>query len=177
MQTASTRTHRLKAAAILTIVSLPIAVPLIAYACQSMSPTLTTPEPDRYKSLPGGKDKDAPVAIAGVALKLNEVHTTKDGIRVKVTEITDSRCPANAQCIWAGNAGVTLELGHKDYKPTKAKVNSNLEPREAVYAGSRITLIGLTPAPDANKEGEQEAQVVTLGISPATGEPKAADAP
>jgi len=169
MQSApKTRTQRLKTAGIIAVVSLPVAVLLIAYANHSLrQQAIANAEPP----VPGGgKEDEKPVPAGGVALKLNELHTTKDGITVKVVEITDSRCPAGAQCVWAGNAGATLELSHKDLKPATVKVNSNIQPREAVYAGNKITLLDLTPRPGRDKAVDKAEYVVTLQFSPATGE-------
>lgn len=45
-----------------------------------------------------------------ITLKLNDKITFSDGLVVIVTEINDSRCPKDVQCIWAGEISAVLEL-------------------------------------------------------------------
>ncbi len=54
----------------------------------------------------------------------------------------DSRCPAGVQCIWAGNAQLSLKLDS-----TQFAINTTVEPREAVVAGFRFELAQLTQPP------------------------------
>jgi hypothetical protein len=37
-------------------------------------------------------------------------NVTSNDLELKVTKILDNRCPANAQCIWLGNATVSVEV-------------------------------------------------------------------
>ncbi|MBD2699547.1 hypothetical protein IC229_02790 [Spirosoma sp. BT702] len=37
-----------------------------------------------------------------------------DGLTLRIDEITDSRCPAGKQCIWAGNANVAFTANVRD---------------------------------------------------------------
>ncbi|MBC7920981.1 MAG: hypothetical protein H7Z75_07785 [Ferruginibacter sp.] len=83
----------------------------------------------------------------------------KHGVTLRVDAIRDSRCPTNAECIWAGNAQVmftaskgahqaqdTLCLGCDpkagSYKPEKTRVTLGAE-------GYRVTLIDVRPYPSA----------------------------
>lgn len=54
----------------------------------------------------------------------------------------DSRCPEGVQCIWEGNAQLSLKLGD-----TQFAINTTVEPREAVVAGFRFQLVQLTQPP------------------------------
>jgi hypothetical protein len=57
----------------------------------------------------------------------------------------DSRCPSGVQCIWAGNAQASLQLD-----TTQFSLNTTVEPREAVVAGFRFSLVQLTPRPEGS---------------------------
>ncbi|NEU08205.1 hypothetical protein GZH53_07770 [Flavihumibacter sp. R14] len=39
-----------------------------------------------------------------------KVLINSENIELRVSEITDSRCPKNVQCVWAGNAKVKLNV-------------------------------------------------------------------
>ena len=54
----------------------------------------------------------------------------------------DSRCPPEVQCIWAGNAELSLRLDD-----TRFAINTTVEPREAVVGGYRFQLVALTQRP------------------------------
>ena len=46
-----------------------------------------------------------------VTLYLSEKAINREsGVMLELTEITDSRCPVNVNCIWAGNAKVKLSV-------------------------------------------------------------------
>lgn len=45
-----------------------------------------------------------------VSLKLNQSARVGADLIVAIDSLTDSRCPTNAQCIWAGEAVVALSL-------------------------------------------------------------------
>src|SRR3989344_8997403 len=45
-----------------------------------------------------------------ITLKLNDRAIFTDGLVVILTQIDDSRCPKNVQCVWAGEVSVVLEL-------------------------------------------------------------------
>ncbi|MEP7326086.1 MAG: hypothetical protein ABI836_09080, partial [Gemmatimonadota bacterium] len=57
----------------------------------------------------------------------------------------DSRCPPQVQCIWAGNAKLSLSLDD-----TPFAINTTVDPREAVVAGYRFQLVRLTQGPQGD---------------------------
>lgn len=76
-------------------------------------PTSTNPETPS-SALPFGADQ---VLALGVPAQLFEgdvvifaTSTAAEGTLVAVKGFTDSRCPADVQCIWAGERGITLEI-------------------------------------------------------------------
>lgn len=56
-----------------------------------------------------GCDDGVDVSDQKVSLKINEKYSAK-GITVRLEDITDSRCPKEATCFWAGAAVVTLVI-------------------------------------------------------------------
>ncbi|MCU6435844.1 hypothetical protein LPB67_18875 [Undibacterium sp. Jales W-56] len=93
-----------------------------------------------------------------ISLAYRQPVTLKEAaLKVEVTDITDSRCPVNARCVWAGQATASLKVsmtGKAEEKlviGTPAPPTMNL-PGEAVYGAYRFSLIGVSPAkgsPDA----------------------------
>ena len=82
-------------------------------------------------------------------LRVNELATlagTNISVRVD-SVVSDSRCPVDVQCVWAGNAAVWLLLRADTEPGTTASVNTTVEPRTASFSGRTITLVGLEPAP------------------------------
>ena len=59
----------------------------------------------------------------------------------------DSRCPANAYCVWQGNAEVTLSASFGRCVAVVFTLNTDLLPRDTVFAPYRIELVGLDPYP------------------------------
>lgn len=72
--------------------------------------TPETPAP----ALPFGADQvlaiGAPAQLFEGDVAIFATSTAAQGILVTVKGFTDSRCPADVQCIWAGERGVTLEI-------------------------------------------------------------------
>lgn len=64
--------------------------------------------------------------------------------------VEDSRCPADANCFWAGNAKIKITLGKTKSGAKTFELNTNLETRSVNFAGYEIKLTGLTPQPATN---------------------------
>lgn len=72
--------------------------------------------------------------------------------------IEDSRCPADVNCIWAGNAMIEIEASKGSQKSTLI-LNTNGNETEAKFEGYTIKLAGLEPqkkSPKGEPENEQE---------------------
>lgn len=66
----------------------------------------------------------------------------------------DSRCPTNVNCVWAGNAEVSLEW-MVDKCPTSITLNTHATSGtgdESKVAGFRVKLIKLEPYPHSEKK-------------------------
>ena len=81
---------------------------------------------------------------------------------VSVTE--DSRCPVDANCIWAGNAKVHVKI--TDRRGSKTMVmNTTMGPTGDQYNGWAINLTELTPGPKSSVAIKQKAYKATFSIT------------
>jgi len=77
-----------------------------------------------------------------------------DRARVESPDVTiglqavesDSRCPRDVTCVWAGDAVVVIEIVAGDQRET-LRLHTNLEPRKAVALGAELELADLSPYP------------------------------
>lgn len=45
------------------------------------------------------------------SFKINGVYQSDDhSVKFKITDINDSRCPSDVECVWAGKADVSIEI-------------------------------------------------------------------
>lgn len=76
-------------------------------------------------------------------------------LQVKFTGVPqDSRCPTNVNCVWAGNAEVSLEW-MIDKCPTSITLNTHAtsgKGDESKVGGFRVKLIKLEPYPHSEKK-------------------------
>lgn len=102
-----------------------------------------------------------------VSLRVGEEKSVGgDDFKVKfLSVLEDSRCPEGTNCIWAGNAKVEIEIDGGANGKQKFELNSNMEPREIVFAGRTITIVDLTPRPAENVRIDKNAYVVTLNVA------------
>lgn len=78
----------------------------------------------------------------------------------------DSRCPADVNCVWAGNAKIVLGLSLKESADeTVVTINSTVDPQEALYAGYRIRFVSLKPTPLSGRTINPAEYRVTLIVS------------
>ncbi len=79
--------------------------------------------------------------------------------------VADSRCPIGVQCIWAGDAAVRLRLSAPNLAHTTATLHTNLDTaKETTYAGWKVSLQAVTPAPTADAAVRADDYRVTLLI-------------
>lgn len=82
-----------------------------------------------------------------VLIRLDESKPVAgDRLTVKFLSIVeDSRCPADARCIWAGNAKIRISVAMGKSAPRNIVLNSNLRPRSTRFSGWEFTLEDLVP--------------------------------
>jgi hypothetical protein len=135
-------------------VAIPLLFPLLAACAAEPS---STPSP-------------RPVSV-GVAftLKVGEVAAVEGGgVRLTFTGVpTDSRCPQGEQCIWAGDAVVSLAASGGPGGTVTLELHTN--PRSGEGAGDynpyTVTLQELAPAPRSGRMLQASDYVATLKIT------------
>lgn len=60
--------------------------------------------------------------------------------------VTDSRCPADVTCVWAGDAHIQLDATGPTPEAMTLDLHSGVDPVEATFAGFRIRLVDVAPA-------------------------------
>ena len=92
------------------------------------------------------------------------VRGTKLKIRF-VSVVEDSRCPKGVQCVWQGNAKASFELSGIKRKPSRMRLNTGIEPKEAEYSGYILRLVKLTPEPKSGEKINAREYEATLVVS------------
>ena len=80
----------------------------------------------------------------------NQKSVMRDRLRIKFVSVEDSRCPADANCVWAGNAKVTIKVTNAKGKSQTFDLNTNLQDKSARFDGYEITLGSVSPFPSSN---------------------------
>lgn len=79
-----------------------LAVALLSQACNRAEVNPTTSELNKSFSLAKGES---------IQLKPGTSETPSgESLTFRLTDLNDSRCPANVQCVWAGEAKTSVEL-------------------------------------------------------------------
>jgi len=78
--------------------------------------------------------------------------------------VEDSRCPADANCVWAGNAKIKIRVS-KNGKSEDLTLDTN-GPKQYVTTadGYSVKLVGLTPSPKSNIRINRNGYVATLEV-------------
>ena len=109
--------------------------------------------------------------------RLNRAFTLKVGeramlkgtrLRIKFMAVeSDSRCPKDVTCVWAGNAAVSLHLSTRTGNITVSR-NTSASPQfvtDSEYRGYKVKLVGLSPYPRSNRKIAAGDYVATLLVS------------
>ena len=98
-------------------------------------------------------------------LKINQQKTiAKTKLTIKLVSVEDSRCPANVQCIQAGEA--TVKIAVKNGKGARQTFDIGTRPgRETVeFAGYTIRLVDVAPHPAANVRIDRSGYAATFEV-------------
>ena len=97
---------------------------------------------------------------------------TLDGGALRVSFVrvsSDSRCPVDVECVWAGNAEVLLEVGGSRGRGKKSlRLNTNASPErpgEARYGRYILKLTGLAPRPRSTRKIAPGRYTATLLVT------------
>ena len=70
--------------------------------------------------------------------------------KFKLIAVEDSRCPADVNCVWAGNAKIKISLAKGKSAAKMFELNSGLEPRSIVFEGYEIMIKDISPTKKSN---------------------------
>ncbi len=104
-------------------------------------------------------------------IKVGRVVTLDGGnLRVRLVRVaSDSRCPVDVDCVWAGNAEVLFEVGGRGWRTrTTLRLNTNASPErpgESRYGRYTLKLVGLAPQPRSTRKIPAGRYTATLLVS------------
>lgn len=85
-----------------------------------------------------------------------------EGTRISFTDVSDSRCPTDVVCAWAGDAAVRLESGRES---VVLHTNATAGPASGSLAGITATLVDVKPERIAVDPPPKTAYVISLRLS------------
>ena len=86
------------------------------------------------------------------------------GFKIKFVDmLDDSRCPKDVNCVWAGNARISVEVSKKG-KTKTFELNSNMSPQTVAFDGYEFKLTKLTPEPASNIRIRKDGYVATISV-------------
>lgn len=74
----------------------------------------------------------------------------RDRLRIRVVAIEDSRCPQDVNCVWAGNAKVTIKVTNRNGRTETFDLNTSVDVKSIRFGGYEISLGRVTPYPRSN---------------------------
>lgn len=104
-------------------------------------------------------------------MKVGQVVTLDGGnLRVRFVRVgSDSRCPVDVNCVWAGNAELLFEVGGRGRRGrTALRLNTNAGPErpgEGRYGRYTLKLVGLAPQPRSTGKIAAGRYTATLLVS------------
>lgn len=102
-------------------------------------------------------------------LKAGErVNFKGTSLRIKFVAVeTDSRCPSDVNCVWAGNAAVQFQLsnGRSNKTVTLNTGRGGAFVSEVEYRGYKVKLVDLRPYPRSDRQIAASDYAATLLVS------------
>jgi len=99
-----------------------------------------------------------------VSFQVNQLYTSADGqYTLKITEVSDSRCPEGVQCIWQGEVTVKGDWTENNNK-SSFEIHSVVSTQTKQPTGYTVQIVDAKPYPKYGTESKPENLVVTLLI-------------
>ena len=117
-----------------------LVITLAACSSNSVSDTSAPSQPDGTTSQ---QEVGKAVMKVGESIVLNDLRLTFRSVE------GDSRCPADAVCVWAGDAEIALKI-EQGSQVAVAALHTTLEPKKTVWNGYTISLVAVTPTRKAS---------------------------
>lgn len=87
-------------------------------------------------------------------------------LKIKFVELLeDSRCPADALCVWAGNAKIKVKITKRGAPPETIELNTLGPGTTAQAHGHTFKLQKLTPYPRSNIRINRNGFMATIAVS------------
>ena len=109
-----------------------------------------------------------PDAVAGrpFDLKAGAVATLPDGARLRFERVqSDSRCPMDAICVWAGDATIAVTLSAARGATESREMHTQPTGSQISYANYTIKLTALAPYPRSNQDIPATGYIATFVVS------------
>jgi hypothetical protein len=109
-----------------------------------------------------------PDAVAGrpFELKAGAASTLPDGSRLTFERVhSDSRCPMDALCVWAGDAIVAVSLNPKRGATESRELHVQPTGSQISYGNYTIALTALSPYPRSSEKISPADYIATLVVS------------
>jgi hypothetical protein len=78
---------------------------------------------------------------------------------------SDSRCPMDALCVWAGDAIVAVSLSQTGGDPAERELHTASAGSEASYRSYWVKLVALAPYPRSDRQIRQQDYAATLAVT------------
>ena len=107
----------------------------------------------------------SPDAVLGkpFELKAGETALLSDGARIQFTAVSgDSRCPMDAQCVWAGDATVAISVSRSGKPAAACELHTQQSGSQISCGDYVIRLTALAPYPRSGKTIAAQDYVATL---------------
>ena len=101
-----------------------------------------------------------------VRIQINkEKRFARSGLRVRFVELVeDSRCPADVNCIWAGNARIKVRVAKNGHTEDIVLDTNGAKQYATTADGHSIKFVGLTPSPRSTIRINRNGYVATFEV-------------
>ncbi len=99
-------------------------------------------------------------------LRVGESAVVPGGLRVAFDRVvSDSRCPIDALCVWAGEAVLALKLSRGSDAPVEREVRADSASPEISHLDYNIKAIAFTPYPRSDRKIPLQEFVATFTVT------------
>jgi hypothetical protein len=110
----------------------------------------------------------SPDAVIGTPFDLRAGATASlpDGLKITFETVrSDSRCPMDVMCVWAGEAIVAVSVKAATGGPETRELSTTPSGSAITYAGYTISMTALAPYPRASQQIRPGDYVTTLVVT------------
>lgn len=98
-------------------------------------------------------------------LRVGESAVVTGGLKVTFDRVvSDSRCPIDAICVWAGEAVLALKLSRGTDAPVEREVRADSSSPEVSHLSYRIKAVALAPYPRSDRKTPSEEILATFTV-------------